>query len=153
MITSSGYTSTIAGNGVQGYDGDNGPATAAELFFTYGLALDECSNLYIADAQNYRIRKVTYPKCNYLGVTEAYLQNINVSIYPNPVDDVLHIDNVQGAATYRLLSIVGAVIQQGMLKAGSNSIAMGAFPGGMYLLEMGGEEAITAKKVVKIVKE
>ena len=49
----------IAGNGTQGYSGDGGPATSAQLNNPGGIALDSSGNLYIADAGNSRIRKVT----------------------------------------------------------------------------------------------
>jgi uncharacterized protein (TIGR03437 family) len=57
---SNGVITTVAGNGTPGSSGDNGPATAAQLSgFTYGLAVDSAGNLYIADAYNCRIRKVS----------------------------------------------------------------------------------------------
>jgi len=54
-----GNISTIAGNGTQGYSGDAGAATSAELAYPEGISLDNAGNLYIADAGNNRIRKVT----------------------------------------------------------------------------------------------
>jgi sugar lactone lactonase YvrE len=54
-----GTISTAAGNGVGGYSGDGGPATAASLDWPYGVAVDSAGNLYIADFSNHRIRKVT----------------------------------------------------------------------------------------------
>lgn len=53
-----GNISTIAGTGSQGYGGDNGPATAANVNFPNGLAVDAARNLYIADTNNDRIRRV-----------------------------------------------------------------------------------------------
>lgn len=50
----------IAGNGAYGFSGDGGPATAAQLFNPEGAVGDKCGNVYIADAQNRRIRKVTF---------------------------------------------------------------------------------------------
>ncbi len=55
----SGVISTFAGTGVAGYGGDNGLATAAQLNGAAGLAFDSNGDLYIADYQNYRIRKIT----------------------------------------------------------------------------------------------
>ena len=57
-VSTSGTISTIAGIHIQGYTGDGGPATAAELKAPYFLALDTNQNLYIADAENNVIRKV-----------------------------------------------------------------------------------------------
>jgi uncharacterized protein (TIGR03437 family) len=57
---SNGVIATVAGNGTPGFSGDDGPATAAQLNgFTYGLAVDSAGNLYIADAYNCRVRKVS----------------------------------------------------------------------------------------------
>ena len=58
-VSPSGILTTVAGNGTQGFSGDGGPATDAELYNPYGLALDTFGNLYISDCWNYRIRKVT----------------------------------------------------------------------------------------------
>jgi len=53
-----GVISTVAGNGVEAFSGDGGPATAASLGFVTGVALDAIGNLYIADGTNARVRKV-----------------------------------------------------------------------------------------------
>ena len=49
---------TVAGNGSVGFSGDGGPATGAELFAPWGVAVDG-SNLVTADPVNNRIRLVT----------------------------------------------------------------------------------------------
>ncbi len=53
-----GTITTVAGNGKQGFSGDGGPATAAELFAPTGVAVDAAGNLYISDFGNNRIRRV-----------------------------------------------------------------------------------------------
>jgi len=58
-VTPSGVISTVAGNEVDGYLGDGGPATGAELSSPMGIAVDSIGNLYIADFGNNVIRKVT----------------------------------------------------------------------------------------------
>ena len=51
--------STIAGTaGSDGYSGDGGAATDAELYQPYGVAVDSTGNVYIADRGNNRIRKL-----------------------------------------------------------------------------------------------
>jgi hypothetical protein len=50
---------TIAGNGMLGFDGDGGPATMAQLRYPAGVGVDGSGNVYIADRENHRIRKVT----------------------------------------------------------------------------------------------
>jgi uncharacterized protein (TIGR03437 family) len=49
----------VAGNGTFGYSGDGGPAVSAQLATPYGVAVDSSGNLFIADAGNYRVRKVS----------------------------------------------------------------------------------------------
>ncbi len=57
---SGGNISTIAGtHGVCSYGGDNGPATSADLYYPFGVAVDPSGNLYIADEYNHLIRKVS----------------------------------------------------------------------------------------------
>ena len=58
-IDPDGIITTIAGTGVPGYSGDRGPATEAQVEDAAGLAFDADGNLYIADATNDRIRKVS----------------------------------------------------------------------------------------------
>ena len=50
--------STVAGCGVEGYSGDDGPAVHAQLASPHGSAVDRHGNIYIADLKNDRIRKV-----------------------------------------------------------------------------------------------
>ncbi len=57
-VDASGAISTVAGTGAGGYSGDGAAAAAAQLSFPSGVAVDSSNNLYIADQQNDRIRKV-----------------------------------------------------------------------------------------------
>jgi hypothetical protein len=58
-ISNTGTITTVAGTGTAGYNGDAQSATSAQLNNPAGLALDASGNLYIADAGNHRIRKIT----------------------------------------------------------------------------------------------
>lgn len=57
-VTPDGKISTFAGNGVQSFAGDSGQANQASLNYPFGAAADVAGNIYIADNENYRIRKV-----------------------------------------------------------------------------------------------
>lgn len=57
-----GIFTTVAGNGVEATTektGDGGSATAASLNRPVGLAVDRAGNLYIAERNGHRVRKVT----------------------------------------------------------------------------------------------
>lgn len=49
---------TVVGNGTEGYGGDGGPPTAAEIDFPTAVALDRAGNIFIADTGSNRIRLV-----------------------------------------------------------------------------------------------
>jgi ATP-dependent protease HslVU (ClpYQ) peptidase subunit len=57
-VDATGKISTFAGNATSGYGGDGGPATKANLNAPKGVATDLTGNLYIADTNNNRVRKV-----------------------------------------------------------------------------------------------
>jgi sugar lactone lactonase YvrE len=65
-ISPAGFVDVYAGRGAPGFAGDNGPAAlagfgSAEQRYTVlnGLAIDSQDNLYVADALNYRIRRIS----------------------------------------------------------------------------------------------
>lgn len=57
-VGTDGIITTVAGNGIRGYSGDGGPATAASLGPPEDIAVDAQGNLFIADWENHRVRKV-----------------------------------------------------------------------------------------------
>ena len=75
-VGTNGVITTVVGNGINGYSGDGGAATNAELYASDGVSVDSSGNLLIADTGNNCIRKVGtngiittvagglfYPKC------------------------------------------------------------------------------------------
>lgn len=58
-VVSGGVITTVAGTGTAGFAGDGAVATLAQLNLPMALSLDAAGNLYIADANNHRIRKVS----------------------------------------------------------------------------------------------
>ncbi len=58
-VDSSGNITRIAGNGQSGYSGDGGAATAAQLAFPDGIAIDSAGNVYVADMAAHVVRVIT----------------------------------------------------------------------------------------------
>jgi TonB family protein len=58
-VTPAGTITFVAGTGTPGFGGDGGPATSAQLQNPFDIALDTDDNLFIADAGNSRIRKIS----------------------------------------------------------------------------------------------
>ena len=58
-VSPDGIITTIAGSGKMGFGGDGGPAVEAQFAYPVAIAIDGQGNLYIADFNNHRIRKIS----------------------------------------------------------------------------------------------
>ncbi len=58
-VSPDGIITTIAGTGEMGFGGDGGPALEARFAYPVAIAIDGQGNLYIADFNNHRIRKIS----------------------------------------------------------------------------------------------
>lgn len=114
-----GIISTFAGNGVDGFNGDGGAPTDAELSSPWDIAFDTSGVMYITDLKNDRIRMITpaeveEPEEQELEevqvvkdplVLDIYdLNSDQVSIYPNPASDKfsLSLSDMQDLSNYKL---------------------------------------------------
>jgi len=150
-IDNAGIIYTVAGNGVGGYSGDGGQATAAELYTPIGITTDTCGNLFIVDRDDNHIRKVEFNStCGNLSA-ENIVNKTDLNIYPNPTYNNLNIDNLKTPSTYQITNLIGRTTIQGTLKEGNNTISLQYLPPGMYLLELIGEDG--ERVVRKVVKE
>jgi len=57
-VSPTGAISTLAGTGVPGFSGDGGPAASAMLWFPNAIAIDGSGNVYEAEVNNQRVRKI-----------------------------------------------------------------------------------------------
>ena len=79
QIDANGIVRTVAGTGTAGFSGDGGLASQARIDYPFSIAFDAAGNLYIADNQNHRIRRVR-PNGNidtFAGNGETGLANLN----------------------------------------------------------------------------
>jgi sugar lactone lactonase YvrE/flagellar hook assembly protein FlgD len=59
VFAATGAITTIIGNGIGGYTGDGGPASLAEINNPERVRFDSLGNLYIADSDNFVVRRVS----------------------------------------------------------------------------------------------
>lgn len=60
-VDTSGIITTVAGTGTQGYSGDGGPASLAQINAPQNLILDFFGDLYFTDNGNHVVRKISNP--------------------------------------------------------------------------------------------
>jgi sugar lactone lactonase YvrE len=128
-----GIITTVVGMGVQGFSGDGGPATNAQLRSS-DVCLDTNGTMYISDYLNYRIRKVYNPQ---LAVNTTKTSN-ELSVYPNPANDVLQVHyHFPGNedAEFQITDVTGRVLTTSTLLSGrlSEQIDIRHLPLGLYL--------------------
>ena len=84
-------------------------------------------------------------------VTSPSLSKEEVKVYPNPANDELNVTGVMENTNYKLFSVTGNCVSQGILQQGSNSISMRVFAAGVYILEM--TRADGQREIVRVVKD
>ncbi len=144
-VTTSGIISTIAGNGVQGFLGDGGPAINARLNHPTGIAVDTAGNVYFSDEFNHRVR-VMVPSNN----IENFWKN-NCIIYPVPASDFIRITSVTDDYSISLFDACGKEIRMGysVKRYGEGTeIDITDLPNGIYCLKIASNFASVTKKIV-----
>jgi len=95
VAASNGYISTVIGNGTQGFSGDGGSPTSASIGSDYGIYVDASGNLYLADTQNNRIRKVSSTCPANAGPNKTNLEDCCTNnSYPGVQIGALNVPNV-----------------------------------------------------------
>jgi hypothetical protein len=70
-------------------------------------------------------------------------------VYPNPVQNVIHLANTHGNSEYTVTDISGKIILKGQLASG-NEIAVDDLASGIYILQLSSEGKTSATKIVKL---
>ncbi|ESU22529.1 hypothetical protein FEDK69T_20480 [Flavobacterium enshiense DK69] len=82
-----------------------------------------------------------------LGVNDFALSNLK--LYPNPVADILNVENGQTISTIEVYSIAGQRVMVKAVDAMSASIDMSSLAGGTYLVKVVADDSVKAIKVIK----
>ena len=163
VTVSTGIITTVAGNGTQGFSGDAGVATSAELNSPAGIALDAAGNIFVADYLNNRIREVTATPTG----IEGNKVEANILVEPNPNEGKFQlavtgrhlakekieiiIYNVLGEVVYQ--SVVNgqlSVMQQQTTKNAQQimDIDLRKERKGIYFIKLISEKGIATKKLI-----
>jgi len=94
-------------------------------------------------------------KTSYSQIAKDYLESDiqqGVTIYPNPVKDILQISSVSltGIVTLQLLNVSGQVLQSyHTVLSGTQNFSLGALPKGVYFIKITASNSTVIRKIVK----
>ncbi|MBS1585555.1 MAG: T9SS type A sorting domain-containing protein [Bacteroidetes bacterium] len=140
MINGPGNINTIAGSGVLSFCGDGGDPLQACLNHPKGVAVSSAGDVYVADAFNNRIRKIT----GLLTVPDMK-RKTPVRLYPNPAENEINVEANLSAnsSTIRLLllDMTGRLIAESHCNTNNGSVATqlhlpAGLPAGIYLIRL-----------------
>lgn len=148
QVDASGNITTVVGNGTAGFGGDLGPALGANLNSPCGIAVDVYGSLYIADANNQRIRKTV----SNTGVRNVYA--VHVSVFPNPCINTIAIAGLSKSDKVKVYDISGRQVNDTWEAAGSalETYNIGNLAPGIYTLVVS-DNVGAGKAAVQLAKE
>lgn len=147
-VNTLGIITTIAGTGIGGYSGDGGNPTLAELEIPSDVALDPNGNIYISDADNYRIRLINYGLTMVNNVNNNSLQT---NVYPNPTTTSLTITSPENITNITITNLIGQAVYMHEHNSPQVNIDVADLPAGVYFVKVndGSTRLSMTKKFVK----
>lgn len=136
--------STVAGNGTLGFSGDGDASVYGQLNNPMGVWVDNAGDMYIADAGNNRIRKVSVsgvspitPKGNAGSISGA--SGETVMVYPNPANGLFNISvgETYANTSVTVLNVLGQQVYNGTLAGQMAQVNLAGMPAGTYTLMLG----------------
>ena len=129
----------------------------AQLNTPAGLAYDIYGNLYIGDANNNVIRKVT--NVAVVGINQLKENKLQVAVYPNPAADKIFIelkDNSGEASEIKVFNLLGNTVKQlnnpsagsGQAATKKISIDISELQNGVYFVRIKTNEGSVTKKII-----
>lgn len=148
MVDPTGVISTIVANSFPGFGGDLGDALGANLFHPYGICVDSIGAIFIADANNQRVRRVYNTT---VGVNNVD-PNSGLNIYPNPFNNNITVAGLHKNDVVCLYDLMGRPVMPKTTidTEGAKTFEIGDIAQGIYLLQVNnasGENRITAKMI------
>lgn len=135
VVTSNGIIRTLAGSGGYGYAGDGGPALSATFLGPTGVCVDDMEYVYISDAGNSAVRRVT-PVYN--GLNEAELSR-TLKVHPNPGSGIFYVQtNVASGEEISIFvyNSLGVIVFQNIDKNDPVKVDLTDFPPGLYYIHV-----------------
>jgi sugar lactone lactonase YvrE len=109
-VSKDGRISTVAGLGSEGFSGDGGSARRAQLGRPIGVAVDKAGNLFIAEANGQRIRKVSADgKIQSINIAGSNSESESLEFTGLAIDDASNLFALDSNGDIRKVSATGAI--------------------------------------------
>jgi hypothetical protein len=147
-VDTAGIITTVVGNGTPGFGGDLGPVNGCNLHTPFGVAVAKNGDLYIADANNQRIRKTYAP----VSVTDV--ERDVIAVYPNPATENITVTGTAAGDKITINDVTGRIINTDLIAMSSTSvtISLSAIPTGVYILKVTSVDGVVVS-VIKVAKQ
>jgi hypothetical protein len=132
-INSAGVITTIAGTGTPGFNGDGDALLTQFAVDLLGTAIDNWGNLYVADPNNHRIRKVVFN----VGVNDIP-NDIKSTLHPNPTKHEITITSTTPIQTLQITNILGQLVLTHTPNKKEITINIAHLQPGIYLAKING---------------
>jgi len=149
-VDANGIITTVVGNGTAGFGGDLGYVDGANLFNPYGIAVDYKGHIFIADANNERVRETYYLSEGVKNVA----QNAAIDVHPNPFINEVGVTGLSKSDRVGVYDVAGRQMGDMFTVAqdGTNTFTINGLAAGIYMLQVWSSDGVQ-KAVVKMVKE
>jgi hypothetical protein len=107
------------------------------------------SSLYVCDAGNHKIKRITLPTSSPTSLSELNNQSM-LYAFPNPFIDYFNIEVYSAEANYTVTDLSGKQVLSGMLNTGVQKINASSLAEGLYIFNLDSKEG---RQVIKLVKK
>lgn len=149
-VDTNGIITSLTGTGAAGYGGDCGPATAGQINYPEGVAVDKRGNVYIADFINHRVREITdSPVCPVtMGIINKPF-SLPV-IYPNPSGGKFIIQTGIGVVNgaIEIANTIGIKVYSCAIHSSEIPVNLSNEPNGVYFVTIRSATCTFVRKVV-----
>lgn len=86
--------------------------------------------------------------CSQMSVEETAAQ-AGIQLYPNPIEDILHIKSKETLLDYQIYSATGQLMKQGSLNSKQEKLILTSLQTGIYYIKLKTNSATVTEKIVK----
>lgn len=120
-----------------------------ELFTNPSDGLSTMAKNVIGNKSQSFFAKYSKSACSQLSVVETPSSEAGIQLYPNPVQDVLHIKSKEPLVSYEIYGATGQAVKQGAFSMSQEQLVLSSLPTGVYYIRLKTKSATVTEKFIK----